>query len=32
MLDAKTDLKSLLKDPSLLAEKAYVNGEWIDGD
>ncbi len=32
MLDSKTDLKSLLKDPSLLAEKAYVNGEWIDGD
>ncbi|MBZ8117602.1 NAD-dependent succinate-semialdehyde dehydrogenase [Roseovarius sp. LXJ103] len=27
-----TDLKSLLKDPSLLAEKAYVNGEWVSGD
>ncbi|SLN23344.1 Glutarate-semialdehyde dehydrogenase DavD [Roseovarius gaetbuli] len=28
----KTDLKSLLKDPSLLAEKAYIGGEWVDGD
>ncbi|HAR52648.1 MAG TPA: succinate-semialdehyde dehydrogenase (NADP(+)), partial [Roseovarius nubinhibens] len=27
-----TNLKSLLKDPSLLAEKSYVNGEWIDGE
>ncbi|QIE46541.1 NAD-dependent succinate-semialdehyde dehydrogenase [Pseudohalocynthiibacter aestuariivivens] len=27
-----TDLKSLLKDPSLLAENAYVNGEWVAGD
>jgi len=26
-----TDLKSLLKDPTLLAEKAYVNGEWVSG-
>ncbi|TCK02269.1 NAD-dependent succinate-semialdehyde dehydrogenase [Marinobacterium mangrovicola] len=25
-------LKDLLKDPSLLAEKAYVNGSWIDAD
>ena len=32
MLDAKTDLRSLLKDPTLLAEKAYVGGEWIDGE
>ncbi|WP_135502276.1 NAD-dependent succinate-semialdehyde dehydrogenase [Roseovarius aestuariivivens] len=32
MLDTTTDLKSLLKDPSLLAEKAYVGGEWIDGE
>ncbi|MGI3163957.1 NAD-dependent succinate-semialdehyde dehydrogenase [Pseudooceanicola sp. 200-1SW] len=29
---AKTDLKSLLKDPSLLVEAAYVNGDWIAGD
>ncbi|RKF16125.1 NAD-dependent succinate-semialdehyde dehydrogenase [Roseovarius spongiae] len=27
-----TDLKSLLKDPSLLAEASYVNGEWVKGD
>ncbi|MFD0860024.1 NAD-dependent succinate-semialdehyde dehydrogenase [Roseovarius aquimarinus] len=29
---SETNLKSLLKDPSLLAEKAYVNGEWVSGD
>ncbi len=28
----KTDLKSLLKDPSLLSEKSYVGGAWVDGD
>jgi len=27
-----TDLGSLLKDPSLIATKAYVAGEWIDAD
>ena len=27
-----TDLKSLLKDPSLLAEQAYLAGDWVDGD
>ena len=27
-----TNLKSLLKDPSLLAEQAYAGGEWVDGD
>ncbi|AXI56392.1 Glutarate-semialdehyde dehydrogenase (plasmid) [Pseudoseohaeicola sp. NH-UV-7] len=32
MLDATTDLKSLLKDPSLLATQGYVGGQWIDGD
>ncbi|PJF07855.1 NAD-dependent succinate-semialdehyde dehydrogenase [Pseudorhodobacter sp. MZDSW-24AT] len=32
MLDSVTDLASLLKDPSLLATKAYVAGEWIDAD
>ncbi|MGV6848774.1 MAG: NAD-dependent succinate-semialdehyde dehydrogenase [Marinibacterium sp.] len=31
MLDV-TNLSSLLKDPGLLATKAYVNGSWIDGD
>jgi succinate-semialdehyde dehydrogenase / glutarate-semialdehyde dehydrogenase len=29
MLDAATDLRSLLKDPSLLTEKAYIAGEWV---
>ncbi len=32
MLDSKTDLKSLLKDPSLLAVQAYINGQWVDSD
>lgn len=31
MLD-QTDLKSMLNDPSLLCEKAYVAGDWIDAD
>ncbi len=30
MLDTVTDLKSLLKDPSLLPNKAYVAGQWIE--
>ncbi|MCE8507210.1 NAD-dependent succinate-semialdehyde dehydrogenase [Ruegeria pomeroyi] len=32
MLDAMTDLKSLLKNPELLATKAYFGGQWVDGD
>ena len=32
MLDSTTDLRSLLKDPSLLETRGYVNGEWVDGD
>jgi len=32
MLDQTTDLASLLKDPTLLEIRAYVNGSWIDGD
>ncbi len=32
MLDAITDLKSLLKDPSLLVTQAYIGGEWVDGE
>ncbi|MCA0920523.1 NAD-dependent succinate-semialdehyde dehydrogenase [Pseudooceanicola nanhaiensis] len=32
MLDTATDLKSLLKDPSLLVEAAYLAGEWVQGD
>ncbi|MBY5986939.1 NAD-dependent succinate-semialdehyde dehydrogenase [Roseovarius atlanticus] len=31
MLDTATNLKSLLKDPDLLAEKAYAGGKWVDG-
>ena len=30
MLDSVTDLRSLLKDPSLLPNKAYVAGEWVE--
>ncbi|MES0826682.1 NAD-dependent succinate-semialdehyde dehydrogenase [Ruegeria sp. SCP11] len=32
MLDATTDLKSILKNPELLATKAYIGGQWVDGD
>ena len=32
MLDQTTDLKSLLNDPSLLETRAFVNGQWIEGD
>ncbi|MGJ8603048.1 MAG: NAD-dependent succinate-semialdehyde dehydrogenase [Marivita sp.] len=32
MLDQTTNLASLLRDPSLLETRAYVNGAWIDGD
>ncbi|MFN4154847.1 MAG: NAD-dependent succinate-semialdehyde dehydrogenase [Paracoccaceae bacterium] len=32
MLDSVTDLASLLKDPTLLATKAFVAGDWIDAD
>jgi succinate-semialdehyde dehydrogenase / glutarate-semialdehyde dehydrogenase len=32
MTDATTDLKSMLKDPSLLESRAYVDGQWTDGD
>ena len=32
MADTATDLKSLLKDPSLLCTKALVAGEWVDAD
>ncbi len=27
-----TDLKSLLNDPSLLETRAYVGGQWVEGD
>jgi len=32
MLDSVTDLRSILKDPSLLPTKAYVGGEWIEAE
>lgn len=32
MLDATTDLKSLLNDPGLLATRAYIGGQWVAGD
>ncbi|WP_323767545.1 NAD-dependent succinate-semialdehyde dehydrogenase [Antarctobacter sp.] len=32
MRDDATNLKSLLKDPSLLEPRAYVNGTWMNGD
>ncbi len=30
MLDAHTDLKSLLKNPELLCTQAFVGGNWVD--
>ncbi len=30
MLDVATDLRSILKDPSLLVEQAYIAGEWVN--
>ncbi len=32
MLDSVTNLRDLLKDPSLLATRAYVAGEWVEAD
>jgi succinate-semialdehyde dehydrogenase/glutarate-semialdehyde dehydrogenase len=32
MSDLVTNLKSLLKDPTLLETRAYVNGQWIASD
>ena len=32
MLDSTTNLAALLKDPSLLATKAYLAGEWVDAE
>ncbi|MBZ0128660.1 MAG: NAD-dependent succinate-semialdehyde dehydrogenase [Rhodobacteraceae bacterium] len=31
-MQAKTNLAAALKDPSLLARKAFVAGEWVDAD
>jgi len=30
MLDSATDLRSILKDPSLLVEQAFIAGEWVN--
>jgi succinate-semialdehyde dehydrogenase/glutarate-semialdehyde dehydrogenase len=30
MLDSVTDLRSILKDPTLLETRAFVAGEWVD--
>jgi len=32
MLDQPTDLRSLLKDPSLLETRAFVAGDWVNAD
>ena len=32
MLDSITDLRSLLKDPSLLETRAYLAGDWVAAD
>jgi len=32
MLDTASDLRAQLRDPSLIATKAYVAGQWIDAD
>ena len=32
MLDTATNLAALLNDPSLLTTKAYLAGDWVDGD
>ncbi len=32
MLDTVTNLKSLLRDPTLLVTQAYIGGVWTDGD
>ncbi|MDG1431303.1 MAG: NAD-dependent succinate-semialdehyde dehydrogenase [Paracoccaceae bacterium] len=32
MSDTRTDLLAMLKDPTLLVDRAYLAGEWVDGD
>lgn len=32
MLDTRTDLPALLKDPSLLETRGYIAGEWVTAD
>jgi len=31
MGDTRTDLLAMMKDPSLLVDRAYLAGEWVDG-
>ena len=32
MPQPKTDLKAMLKDPTLLETRAYIDGKWVEGD
>jgi succinate-semialdehyde dehydrogenase / glutarate-semialdehyde dehydrogenase len=32
MLDTRTDLRSLLKDPTLLESRAFLGGDWVDAE
>ena len=32
MPQSKTDLKAMLKDPTLLETRAYIDGKWVDGE
>lgn len=32
MSQPKTDLKAMLKDPTLLETRAYIDGKWVEGD
>ncbi|MGR3571600.1 NAD-dependent succinate-semialdehyde dehydrogenase [Brevirhabdus sp.] len=32
MLDDSTDFKTLLKDPGLVVQKAFLGGEWVDAE
>ena len=32
MGDTRSDLLAMMKDPSLLVDRAYLAGEWVDGD
>ena len=32
MTASTTDLKSMLKDPSLLETRAYIGGKWVEGE
>ena len=32
MLESKTNLTSLLKDPTLLVTKGFLAGNWVDGE